>query len=208
MRLTSFLCFSALASFAMFTTAASARTILPKNTTDVTLTQTAVDDLNLLGISIGLTGSASLVTGSNPPEVKFPITGGDAEGPDLLINHDGSGLSLTKGSTTVYVGNFLVDTGNLDVLSYVNSTPDGSPTFWLFNIVPASPLELTLTSDAATALNTAFGTMAFTSGLEFATVTTNPVLAPEASSWVMLASGFAALGLLTAYRRRPSPSAA
>ena len=74
--------------------------------------------LTSLGLTPGVTGSATLKDGS----VAFPITGGSivywspkgsyrpyVQG---ILEHDGSGLSLTAGSTTVTLENFTVNPGN------------------------------------------------------------------------------------------------
>jgi hypothetical protein len=74
--------------------------------------------LTSLGLTPGVTGTATLTDGS----VHFPITGGSVvywspsgkyrpyvQG---IIEHDGSGLSLTAGSTVVGLSNFTVNPGN------------------------------------------------------------------------------------------------
>jgi hypothetical protein len=74
--------------------------------------------LKSLGVAPGTLGGATL-DGAN---IHFPITGGDVvywspkgsyrpyvQG---IILHDGSGLSLTAGSTTVQLTNFVVNPGN------------------------------------------------------------------------------------------------
>jgi hypothetical protein len=74
--------------------------------------------LKTLGLTPGVTGSATLTDGS----VNFPITGGNVvywspksdyrpyvQG---LLEHDGSGLSLTAGSTVVTLSNFTVNPGS------------------------------------------------------------------------------------------------
>jgi hypothetical protein len=208
MRTTAILCFSCLLSVFTLTSSARATEILPENTTDVTLTSAGL--LASLGFSVAPTGTATVEMGSSPPVVMFPITGGTAVGSDLMIEHNGSDLSLSRMGTTVDVGDFLVNTMALVVDGFVsvNGGPMSSPVA-LFNIVPASPLELTLTSGAATALNGAFGVTVFEPGLEIGTVVTHPVLAPEAPTWVMLVGGFAVLAYATRCRRlRPLGAAA
>ncbi|MCU1513327.1 MAG: hypothetical protein JWO10_417 [Microbacteriaceae bacterium] len=74
--------------------------------------------LTSLGLTPGVTGNATLTDGS----VHFPITGGsvvywDPKGSyrpyvQGIIEHDGSGLSLTAGSTVVTLANFTVNPGN------------------------------------------------------------------------------------------------
>ena len=74
--------------------------------------------LTSLGLTPGVIGTATLTDGS----VHFPITGGSVvywspkgsyrpyvQG---IIEHDGSGLSLTAGSTVVSLTNFTVNPGN------------------------------------------------------------------------------------------------
>ncbi|CAN5353969.1 hypothetical protein BH09ACT1_BH09ACT1_07760 [soil metagenome] len=74
--------------------------------------------LTSLGLTPGVTGTATLTDGS----VHFPITGGSVvywspksnyrpyvQG---IIEHDGSGLSLTAGSTVVGLSNFTINPGN------------------------------------------------------------------------------------------------
>jgi hypothetical protein len=207
MRAPATLCLSTVMPLIMLTSAAGATEILPRNTTDVTLT--SADLLTSLGFSVAPTGTATVESGSSPPVVMFPITGGTAMGSDLMIEHNGSDLALSRMGTTVDVGNFLVNTMSLVVDGFVsvNGGPQSSPVA-LFNIVPASPLELTLTSGAATALNGAFGVTDFTGGLEIGTAVTNPVLAPEAPTWLMLLAGFGGLAYAAARRRTPLKQAA
>ncbi|HEY4267937.1 MAG TPA: hypothetical protein VGM94_07090 [Galbitalea sp.] len=74
--------------------------------------------LKSLGLTPGVVGTATLTDGS----IHFPITGGDVvywspkgnyrpyvQG---IILHEGSGLSLTAGKTTVSLTNFTVNPGN------------------------------------------------------------------------------------------------
>ena len=74
--------------------------------------------LTSLGLTPGVTGTATLTDGA----VHFPITGGSVvywspkgsyrpyvQG---IIQHDGSGLSLTAGATVVTLENFTVNPGN------------------------------------------------------------------------------------------------
>jgi hypothetical protein len=74
--------------------------------------------LTSLGVTPGVLGTATLTNGS----VAFPITGGSVvywspsgkyrpyvQG---IIEHDGSGLSLTAGSTVVDLTNFTINPGN------------------------------------------------------------------------------------------------
>lgn len=86
--------------------------------TAVALDKGFTDALTSLGLTPGVVGTATLTDGS----VHFPITGGSVvywspsgkyrpyvQG---IIEHDGSGLSLTAGSTVVELTNFTVNPGN------------------------------------------------------------------------------------------------
>ncbi len=82
--------------------------------TAVTLDAGFVDALTSLKLTPGVVGDATLANGA----VSFPITGGDVTyykpgsvSPYVqgLIEHQGSGLSLTAGSTEVDLTNFEVD---------------------------------------------------------------------------------------------------
>ena len=122
MRTTKLLCLSSLLSAGLFASAAEAKTILPLNTTDVTLSSAALGGLTSLGIAPAPTGTAT-ISGAT---VSFPITGGTAVGGNLTIDHDGSDLSFTKSSgatsTVVDIGNFVVSTQNLDITGFVEGT--------------------------------------------------------------------------------------
>jgi hypothetical protein len=86
--------------------------------TSVALDSGFTDALTSLGLTPGVLGTATLNNGA----VAFPITGGNVvywspkskyrpyvQG---LIEHDGSGLSLSAGGTTVGLSNFTVNPGN------------------------------------------------------------------------------------------------
>lgn len=85
-------------------------------------TQVAVDPgfldaLTTLGLTPGVVGTATLTDGV----LAFPITGGNVDYYDPeedyrpyvqgMIEHDGSGLSLTAGDTVVELTNFTIDPG-------------------------------------------------------------------------------------------------
>lgn len=86
--------------------------------TAVALDSGFMDALKSLGLTPGVIGTATLTDGS----VHFPITGGSVvywspkshyrpyvQG---ILEHDGSGLSLTAGGTTVALTNFTINPGN------------------------------------------------------------------------------------------------
>ena len=90
---------------------------VPGGDTSVALDQGFLDALSGLGVTPGVTGTATLADGA----VDFPITGGTVTLYDMdsgyrpfvqgVLFHQGSGLSLTAGSTTVELSNFAVDPG-------------------------------------------------------------------------------------------------
>lgn len=113
----------------------------------------------------------------------FPITGGRLDAADARgeVPHSG-GLALTRGSTEVVISDFIVDTTSAPKLTGI-VTANGSIVgrIPLFNLalpplglplqLPAGPETLliegnrvTLTAEAAAALNAAFRTTAFTPG--------------------------------------------
>lgn len=114
----------------------------------------------------------------------FPIVGGrlDASNARGEIPHSG-GLTLTKGATKVILSDFIIDTasGSPKLTGIVTANGSIVGRIPLFNValpplalplnLPASPEVLridssgiTLTAEAATALNGVFGTTAFTAG--------------------------------------------
>ena len=90
---------------------------IPGGDTSVALDQGFLDALAGLGVTPGVTGTATLADGA----VDFPITGGTVTLYDKdsgyrpfvqgVIFHQGSGLSLTAGETVVELSNFVVDPG-------------------------------------------------------------------------------------------------
>lgn len=92
-------------------------TTLTQGTTTVVPAASFVSALTSLGVTPGLTGTATKTSEG----FAFPITGGNAtiykkgavtpyvQG---VIDHDGSGLTLTAGSTVVTLENFVVNPGN------------------------------------------------------------------------------------------------
>ena len=155
--------------------------------TSLDLNATTAAALTSLGVTPGVTGTAT-VSGST---VSFPITGGDAVihankyyAPgyvDGVVLHQGSGLTLTKGGTTVMLTNFTIDPGQSVLYGDVNGTVpaanvpllqlDGRP---LVISTSGGQVHLdgtiaNLTPTAATALNKAFGVTAFAAGMPLGT---------------------------------------
>ena len=150
-----------------------------------------------LGIGVAGLGAATVSPGSDGiPLAYFPVTGGSIDTGTFAgtIEHVGSGLSLTKGMTTVHLENFTVDTAGLQLNGLVNG---GGPV-QLFDIGLSGnaflPFELKLSSTAGAALAGAFGIPNLTGsviGLANSVPLTTAV--PEPSTYGMLAAGLAAI---------------
>lgn len=157
--------------------------------TEVTVAQGFVDAITGLGLTPGVVGTATFTDGV----FAFPITGGNVDVYDKStgyrpyvqgsVEHDGSGITLTAGATTVTLQDFVIDPGNNSALygtvlangelvgNDVNIFRlDGST---LMDIGQDSDgnyvLEGTtvyVSEDAAALLNSTFGTDAVTGDLE------------------------------------------
>lgn len=154
--------------------------------TAVALDKGFTDALTSLGLTPGVLGTAKLDNGS----VSFPITGGSVVywSPDGkyrpyvqgIIEHDGSGLSLTAGSTVVDLTNFTINPGNSKLYGdvAVNGKVAATQTL-LFNLdgTTLKPLKLDgsnailtgttvhMSANAAGLLDSTFGTTAVKGGL-------------------------------------------
>jgi hypothetical protein len=156
--------------------------------TAVALDAGFVDALGTLGLTPATVGNATLADGS----VSFPITGGTVTVFDKssgyrpyvqgTILHQGSGLSLTAGGTTVELTNFTVDPGTParlfgDVSVNGALAAPSAPLFDL-NGSTLNPISMDsegnavlqgttveLSPEAAELLNTTFGTDALAGGL-------------------------------------------
>ncbi|WP_285658087.1 hypothetical protein [Actinomycetospora sp. NBRC 106375] len=161
---------------------------LTGQSTSVRLDSGFTDALQSLQVTPGTVGDATISDGS----ARFPITGGNVTvyAPGAVdpyvqgrIEHQGSGLSLTKGDTTVELTNFVIDPGNPATLSgkvtangqtVAESTVlfdlDGSTLQPIQTDMNAGTATLTgttvrLNDGAAMALNQAFSTDAIQGGL-------------------------------------------
>jgi hypothetical protein len=155
--------------------------------TEVTVDPGFLSALTSLGLTPGVVGTAKLTNGV----LSFPITGGHVDYYDPTqayrpyvqgtIEHNGSGLSLTAGGTTVDLTNFTIDPGTSKLYGDVsaNGTQAASQAF-LFDLdgstlkaLQTGPnntaiLEGTtvhISSDAAALLNKTFNTTAVKAGL-------------------------------------------
>jgi len=157
--------------------------------TAVTLDQGFVDALTSLGLTPGVTGTATLVDGA----LHFPITGGNVDYYDPEedyrpyvqgeIIHDGSGITLTAADGTVVgLSDFVIDPGNNSKLTgtvTVNGEVAGEDVV-IFRLdgTTLNPLQegpngeailegttVYISEDAAALLNETFGTEAVTGDL-------------------------------------------
>lgn len=154
--------------------------------TQVTLDSGFVSALQSLGLTPGTVGTATLSNGA----LDFPITGGSVvywspksgykpyvQG---MIEHDGSGLSLTAGGTTVQLTNFTINPGSSKLYGDVIVNGQTAATqAYLFNLWGGSlkPLQVSgdqailegttvhVSSTAADLLNKTFKTDAVKGGL-------------------------------------------
>lgn len=148
-------------------------------TTRLALDSGAAAALTSLGVTAG---PAAPATADPDGSLAFPITEGRVKVSNLAgtIKHSG-GITLTKGATSVTLSDFDIDTtkatlsaslgsARADILSLDLSAP----------ALKVGRLQVTvgnvtakLTRGAADALNTAFGTTAFTAGLTLGVATVN-----------------------------------
>ena len=121
------------------------------------------------------------------PTAVFPITGGtidDVTG-ELLVEHDGSGLTLSAGTTSLLLLNFLIDTENTQILGdAVTIAPDTNDDLQAaaLNDIPLftlDGLDLLLTSTAAGAIDSLFGVPGLT-GFEIGTASLDVATVPGA----------------------------
>ncbi len=154
--------------------------------TQVALDAGFVSALESLKLTPGVVGSATLADGT----LTFPITGGEVTyyepgsiDPYVqgMIKHNGSGISLTSGKTTVELTNFDIDPGTSKL--YGKVTANGKVAVeraYLFNLDGSTlmPLQtgpnntailegtrVLISPDAAALLNETFGTDAVTDEL-------------------------------------------
>lgn len=174
-----------------------------------------------VGLVGGVTGTASVFSG-DPLIANFPISGGTLDSALAgAIRHDGVGLTLTNGTNVVGAGNFVIDTVAQRLFGDVtlNGTPLASGlALFSFDLGTVSVAELTdlanpklallLTSEAAGALEAAFGVQGLT-GAQFGRAATAPALAaiPEPATWGLMILGFGAIGH-TLRRRRAAVAVA
>ena len=167
---------------------------IPGGDTAVTLDAGFVSALGTLGLTPGVTGTATLdgTTGV----VDFPITGGTVTLYDRetgyrpwvqgIVFHDGSGLTLAAGGTTVELSNFAIDPGKParlfgDVTVNGELAAPNAPLFDLDGSTLSAPTmdadgsavldgtTVKLSDEAAALLNSTFQTDALAGGLVIGT---------------------------------------
>lgn len=155
--------------------------------TSVKIDAGTAEALKSLGVALAPSGSASFEASTST--ITFPITSGYAEiHSDLNVKpgyiqgsiaHEGSGFSLSAGSTKVELSDFVVDPGNSVLYGTVGGTPkvpllslDGTNVKVSMegsNVVLQGTVAK-LTDTAAGALNEAFNVSALKAGIPLGTV--------------------------------------
>ncbi|MEM6409593.1 MAG: VPLPA-CTERM sorting domain-containing protein [Pseudomonadota bacterium] len=120
------------------------------NQTTVTVTA----DLGGLGLTPGTTGTAT----ADGADFSFGITGGsvDLGTGAALIEHDGSGVSLTDGTSTATVGDFFIDTVKGTITGTLNDTVNDVE-FFTLGEETSDGIEVLISSTLAGALTSVFG---------------------------------------------------
>lgn len=161
--------------------------------------------------ALGLTGSTfgtATVDGSGAnPVFSFGITGGEAGGP-TLIEHDGSGVTLTAAADPTIratVADFLIDVDNAQVLGNVEGGPQGVQLFTFGGTNSVGAVELLISGTLAGALTSVFGASDLT-GAQFGFATPLPEVAPVPLPAGVLLLG-AGIGGLALVRRREQKKA-
>lgn len=164
---------------------------------ETTVSLTSFDTLVGLGLTPAPLGTATVDTSVAPPEITFPITGGtfDDSTANALIEHDGSGFSLTSGASALFLEDFLIDTDSRLLSGAASFDATTVPSLPIFDIT--SGLALLLTPDAAGAIDAIFG-VGNLSGAEIGVARVNletgaPV--PEPSMIILFGAGLLGLAV-------------
>ena len=164
---------------------------------------TAAGALGALGVSVQPVGIGAIDAAG--PTAIFPITGGsvdDVTG-DALIEHDGSGLTLSVGTDSLLLLNFLIDTAQTTIFgdAVVIDDDGGMITAAALNDIDIfsfdAGLNVFLTDTAAGALNGLFGT-AFAAGDKIGEASLDLATVPVPAALWLLAP---AAGVLVTLRR-------
>jgi len=190
----------ALAISASVVSQSASAAVVPLRATGETTVEVTAD---LAGL--GLSGAPYLdatVDASGPnPVFAFPITGGtlDPGTGAAMTEHDNSGVTLSAGSTSATVGNFVVDTAGATVDGdIIGGATD--ITFFTFGTPTGSGIPLLISDPLATTLTGVFGAPDL-EGAEFGIANTSPTPVPLPAGLPLLAM---ALGSLVLVRRKPS----
>jgi len=137
----------------------------------------------------------------------FPITGGETNGPNAIITHSG-GLTFTQASTSLSIGNFVIDTAASEVTGFATNTNGlDVSSVPLFTIGPGLTLDLTGTAAGAISATFFGGSSDITqtlTGFRVGVADPQPTaVTPEPGSLLLMATGM--LGLATTAYRRFSP---
>jgi len=186
------------ATFSMFPMAevlAQPTETTQSGTTAVKLSPDFLNAITSLKVAAGAISPGKLSANSKGVKASFPITTGAADLGTLKaeISHKG-GLSLSAGKIRVELTSFVIDlAGNQPVLTGLVTANDSLvgrvPLFDLNiprsgvrvndDILKVSDVEVTLTEEAATALNSLFGVNKFTEGLVIGTANVRAMLEPD-----------------------------
>lgn len=163
-------------------------------------------------------GSVQLSPGSDNKAIAyFPITTGSLDTVSYLgdIQHIGSGLSISKGGSSVQLTDFIINTSNNKVFGNVTAGATDFGTVALFDIGTSgnafAPFSLAYTQVASDVLfpllsGVNSGSIA---GVTFGFANTLPITAavPEPSTYALLIGGLAVVGALANRRRRAANEA-
>lgn len=157
-------------------------------------TVTVTADLAGLGLSGAPAGTASVDIVGGLAAFTFGITGGEVlmDG-NALIEHEGSGVTLTAGTLSATVGDFLIDTAAANVTGTLNGAVTGVE-FFTFGPGPGTGVQLLISSTLAGALTDVFGAPDLT-GAEFGFAVPSPAIVPLPAGGLLLLTGLGALAL-------------
>lgn len=200
-RIRNFLSASIAACALLVTASAGAATsVAPVGSTFVVLTATPV----LVGAGVGVDklGTAALFPDASGNLIgAFAITGGTLD-PDLgnaLIEHDGSGLQLSRNGTDVKLENFLINT-TLPTDTIFGQVTVGTTTLSDVPLFTLNGSNLFLSDAAGDALVTFLG-IPDLGGAQLGFALTNPLPVPEPETYAMMGAGLVLLAFARSRRK-------